>query len=215
MATLAVTHTFVDATAAEAAEVNQNFDDVTDFVNTEVIHRDASIAFTSVPSGPASDPSTANQLVRKSYVDDQIDVVEAAAAAAAARVAVRLNRTTNQTTGASGTEATFSWNDEIQDTHGFWSSGTTITIPSGQSGIYAITLKSVTTDTPKMELWIDTTIGKFYGGFTDGDSDAGLQRGMGITVPLNATATITAGVRTISDTSFAFTGSIFVYKVSI
>jgi len=78
MATLAVTNTFVDATAAEAAEVNENFDDVVGFVNTQVIHRDASIAFTAIPTGPTSDATTANQFVRKAMLDSEASTRAAA-----------------------------------------------------------------------------------------------------------------------------------------
>lgn len=44
---------------------------------------DASVAFTGVPSGPATDPSSANQLARKAYVD-AADVTTLASAATAA-----------------------------------------------------------------------------------------------------------------------------------
>jgi hypothetical protein len=69
MATLTKQHTFTMATDSSADEVNQNFDDLVDFVNGSVIHKDGSVAFTSVPSGPATDPTTTNQLTRKAYVD--------------------------------------------------------------------------------------------------------------------------------------------------
>ena len=72
MATVSVTYTFTNGTDADADEVNQNFTDLVTFINTDVIHRDASVAFTATPSGPASDPTTDNQLSRKKYVDDQV-----------------------------------------------------------------------------------------------------------------------------------------------
>ena len=72
MATVSVTYTFTNGTDADADDVNQNFDDLVTFINTDVIHRDASIAFTTTPSGPASDPTTDNQLARKAYVDTQV-----------------------------------------------------------------------------------------------------------------------------------------------
>lgn len=62
-------HTFVDGTDAVAAEVNADFDELYDWVNTDAVHRDASLAFTAVPSGPNTDPTGANHLTRKSYVD--------------------------------------------------------------------------------------------------------------------------------------------------
>lgn len=72
MATASVTYTFTSGTTIASAEANTNFSDLVTFLNTDVIHKDASIAFTSIPSGPASNPSTDNQFSRKKYVDDQI-----------------------------------------------------------------------------------------------------------------------------------------------
>lgn len=69
MATLAVSNIFAASTLIESAEANQNFQDIVAFVNGSVMHRDASGAFTAVPSGPASDPISDNQLARKRYVD--------------------------------------------------------------------------------------------------------------------------------------------------
>ena len=139
MATLSVTNTFVDATAAEAGEVNENFDDIVTFVNADVIHRDASIAFTAVPTGPSTDPSSANQLSRKSYVDAG-DATNAAAIAAEAvtralhvnpRRGVQLNSNTN-TIGA-GATANIVFASEAGDAD-FWTSGANLVFPV--AGIY-------------------------------------------------------------------------------
>lgn len=73
MANLIIPNAFAANTLGSAAEVNANFQAVEDFVETEVIHRDASVAFTAVPSGPGTDPTTDNQLVRKAYVDSQVE----------------------------------------------------------------------------------------------------------------------------------------------
>jgi microcystin-dependent protein len=70
MATAAVTYTFANGTNADGTQVNSNFTSVVNFVNTEVVQRDASIAFTAIPSLPATDPTTDNQAVRKAYVDN-------------------------------------------------------------------------------------------------------------------------------------------------
>lgn len=64
MATLSVTNNFAPNTLAEADDVDQNFTDIVTFVNTNVIQKDASVAFTAVPSGPASDAASANQFTR-------------------------------------------------------------------------------------------------------------------------------------------------------
>jgi microcystin-dependent protein len=72
MATAAVTYTFANGTNADGTQVNSNFTSVVNFLNTEVVQRDASIAFTAIPSLPATDPTTDNQAVRKAYVDSLI-----------------------------------------------------------------------------------------------------------------------------------------------
>ena len=69
MATASVQYTFAPLTDIKSAEANKNFQDVITFLNANVIHTDASRAFTAVPSGPALDPSSDNQLVRKAYAD--------------------------------------------------------------------------------------------------------------------------------------------------
>jgi len=70
MTSVSKTYTFTPGTDIESAEVNQNFDDVVNYVNAEVIVRDGSKAFTAIPSGPGTDPTTANQFARKQYVDN-------------------------------------------------------------------------------------------------------------------------------------------------
>jgi hypothetical protein len=68
-ANVSVTYNFVAGTPAVADNVDQNFTDIVNWVNTNAVHLDGSKAFTAVPSGPASDPTSANQLTRKAYVD--------------------------------------------------------------------------------------------------------------------------------------------------
>jgi microcystin-dependent protein len=70
MATAAVTYVFANGTNADGVQVNTNFNSVVNFLNTETMQRDASIAFTAVPTLPATDPTTDNQAVRKAYVDN-------------------------------------------------------------------------------------------------------------------------------------------------
>lgn len=72
MATAAVTYVFANGTNADGTQVNSNFTSVVNFLNTETVQRDASIAFTAIPSLPAVDPTTDNQAVRKAYVDNFI-----------------------------------------------------------------------------------------------------------------------------------------------
>lgn len=63
------TNTFVPGTDIEAAKVNQNFDDLVGYMNSSLMTKDGGTAFTGIPSGPATYPTTANQLTRKQYVD--------------------------------------------------------------------------------------------------------------------------------------------------
>jgi hypothetical protein len=72
MATAAVTYTFSANTLIESAQANTNFSDLVDFLNQEVIHKDGSIAFTVIPSGPAEDPTGDNQFARKAYFDTRL-----------------------------------------------------------------------------------------------------------------------------------------------
>lgn len=73
MATLTISNTFVAGTDALASEVNQNFTDVRTFVNSQVVHRDGTTAFTSTPSMPstAAAVTAAGHVSNKAYVDDR------------------------------------------------------------------------------------------------------------------------------------------------
>ena len=64
-----MTYTFTNGTASNATEVNANFTTLVNWITANAMQLDGTVAFTGIPSGPASDPTTANQLTRKSYVD--------------------------------------------------------------------------------------------------------------------------------------------------
>lgn len=70
----AVTWNFVAGTPSVADNVDQNFTDLVNWINTNAVHLDGSKAFTAVPTGPAVDPTSANQLARKAYVDSILPV---------------------------------------------------------------------------------------------------------------------------------------------
>lgn len=72
MSTLTVTNTFVNGAANDGPQVTQNFSDVTSYINTNCIVKDGSVALTALLSGPATDPTSANHLARKQYVDDRV-----------------------------------------------------------------------------------------------------------------------------------------------
>lgn len=60
---------FVANQTAVAADVNANFNNLKSYIDANCILKDASLDFTSIPAGPASDPVDANDLARKQYVD--------------------------------------------------------------------------------------------------------------------------------------------------
>jgi microcystin-dependent protein len=80
-----VTYNFVAGTPSVADNVDQNFTDLVNWINTNAVHLDGSKAFTAVPSGPATDPVSANELARKAYVDAvlPIGIIQAFAGSAA------------------------------------------------------------------------------------------------------------------------------------
>ena len=78
MTTVNKTYTFTPGTPIESAQANQNFDDLVNYTNSEVIVRDGSKAFTAIPSGPGTDPTTSNQFTRKQYVDNAVSAVNTA-----------------------------------------------------------------------------------------------------------------------------------------
>jgi hypothetical protein len=67
MATLSVTYNFAPNTLAEADKVDTNFSDIVTFVNTQLIQKDASVAFTGIPAGPSSDATTDQQFTRNAF----------------------------------------------------------------------------------------------------------------------------------------------------
>lgn len=71
MATLNKSYTFVADTLARAEQVNQNFDEIVAFLNSQVLHVDGSKAMEGQITLPPSDPTTNNQATRKAYVDAQ------------------------------------------------------------------------------------------------------------------------------------------------
>lgn len=69
MASAAVTYSFTAGATAVAAQVNQDFTDLVTFLNASVVHVDGSKTMTGALTLAASDPASANQAARKSYVD--------------------------------------------------------------------------------------------------------------------------------------------------
>lgn len=73
MATASVTYSnFVNGVAADADQVDQNFTDLVNFLNTEVVHADGAVQMTGALLLKAgTDPSADDEAVRKAYVDDR------------------------------------------------------------------------------------------------------------------------------------------------
>lgn len=69
MSNFVKTYTFVAGAKVLSAQANTNFNEIATFLNNDVVHVDASKSFSAVPSGPALDPTSGNQLARKQYVD--------------------------------------------------------------------------------------------------------------------------------------------------
>jgi hypothetical protein len=118
MSTLTLTNAFSNATTADATEVNSNFDDVKDFVDTHLLHVHSTIEPT--------------------------------------RVGVNLHKTASSI--ATDSETAITWADEEEDTDGFWSSGTTVTIPTGKAGIYVITFWTTGSFTSSGGDWVNIAV---------------------------------------------------------
>lgn len=75
MATASVPNTFVNETAADADEVNQNFASIINFINQNVVHRDASKAMQGALDAGSNKivnvtaPTAATDAANKAYVD--------------------------------------------------------------------------------------------------------------------------------------------------
>lgn len=72
MAVASVTYTFTALTKALPAQVNQNFANLTAFLNTDVVHVDGSKAMTGALTLPNSSPTNDSHAARKKYVDDSV-----------------------------------------------------------------------------------------------------------------------------------------------
>ena len=135
-----MTYSFTNGTPADAAQVNANFATLTAWLAANGMQIDGSVAFTGIPSGPASDPTTANQLTRKSYVDD------------------KMARFRGGYTGVLTATPTAVTLTETEDTGGFFTSGSAVTIVT--SGMYLVGV--VGTGSPS-----NTDGGGFGGGGND------------------------------------------------
>lgn len=78
MATASVSNTFVNGTAADADEVNQNFTQLTDFLNQEVVQVDGSVAMTGAFDAGSNKivnvtaPTVSTDAANKAYADSLV-----------------------------------------------------------------------------------------------------------------------------------------------
>lgn len=120
-------NTFTNGTASDAAQVNANFATLTAWIAANAAQIDGSVAFSGTPSGPAADPTTANQLARKQYVDQRL-----------ARVLL------SKTDTSFAVQTALTGMTEDEDLNGMYAGGTDITIPAGQTGMYVVDLEVTT-----------------------------------------------------------------------
>lgn len=71
MAQLTKQFTFVPNTTINPDQVNANFDDIINFINTQCAHLD-SPAFQGIPTLPAVDPTSSVHVASKGYVDSKV-----------------------------------------------------------------------------------------------------------------------------------------------
>lgn len=132
-ANVSVPNNFIPGAPSDADAVDVNFAALVTWINTNVPHLDGSKAFTSVPSGPTADPTTADQLTRKAYVDGQH--------ASPTLMNVKLTRTSSFTVLGSST-STVTWQTEDADVGGFIAApATTLVVPAGGAGLYAFGMR--------------------------------------------------------------------------
>lgn len=153
---LTIPNTLTNGTNADASKVKQNFDEVASYVNTNAILKDASVAFTGVPSGPATDPTTDNQLARKAYVDAEITA--ATATPALSYVSVSGSKAVPGGYAAGDLMASI---DNWSSTHDpdSWNQTTNLVVPTGADGTYLIVANFYNSLSPQLASSCRLTVG--------------------------------------------------------
>ena len=130
------------------------------------------------------------------------------------RVGCAIRRSTNQSVSSSTSFSNISWNTEDFDSDGFFSpTSTTVTIPSGLGGLYAITFQVSSGLPPNGSEGGMRVIagGNTYGWTGRPFAVAG---SVGITIPLAAGNTITCGAFQSVGSPANFQGSLWVHRLS-
>lgn len=103
MPSASVTYQPQNGDPSDVTQINTNFSDLVTFLNTYVVQKDGSVAFTGIPTLPGSDPTSNNQATRKLYVDNKVstsvDAVKPQTVRVYATVAARNAAITSPTEG--------------------------------------------------------------------------------------------------------------------
>lgn len=208
-ANVSVPNNFVAGAPSVADDVDANFAAIVNWINANAVHLDASKAFTAVPSGPTgTDPTSADQLARKAYVDARADV----------RCGVEVRRATTTQSIANGSTAQISWDQEVDDTDAFWTSGPTVTIPAGKGGIYVVSVVFYNSSLTFTNSNIQTLI-QFGGTGIPGPTSNGWSgsntTAVSYTQRLNAGESVTVSVRNTSGSAVTLNAHMTLYRVSL
>lgn len=208
-ADVTVPNDFVQGVNSDADAVDANFASLVTWINTNAVHLDGTKAFTGIVTGPNSDPVAGNDFARKSYVDTMF----ANAVPQTSFKEVKLRRVANQSLTAPATTA-ITWDTEDADVSGFITvSSTTLTVPSGADGLYAITMTAISATSltynviPRIN-GVDLTTG-----YAKVDSTASSEAKVGFVVWLRATDTVICRVNNTGVTA-NFTASMQMTRLS-
>ena len=201
-ANVTVPNNFVAATPAIADDVDANFTAITSWINTNAVHLDASKPFAGVPSGPATDPTTADQLTRKAYVD-----------ALTRRYGGEWTNASLTYTALQSTNVSFTAESSDSDAYAA-PAFSTLTIPAGLGGIYAVTfLATYSSGVGRLRFKL-TAGGVEYGTSTSEAISGNPIVTHAIVVPLAAAATIFVLGTELSSGSITISARLQVHRIS-
>lgn len=143
-AAVSVPNTFHGVTNSHADNHDANNAALVAWLNANALHLDGSKAFTTVPSGPAQNPTSEDQLARKTYVDGVFTLTRVGV-----RRAVALSIVVSPSLPVAVT-----WDTEDFDSAAFIAApSSTITIPAGGAGLYQVMFR-VTNNTPSVNTFL-------------------------------------------------------------
>lgn len=147
------------------------------------------------------------------------DIVRASDDVLLTTVGCRLRRAANQSyTSAANTPV--SWDTEDEDTHGFITvTGTTVTIPTGYDGVYAIAARVVVTLTASTRSFVEITPTTSIAGTpssfrqTQANSEAAMM--VAVTIPLLAGDTFLISALQTTGSSQNLTAWLSCYRIGV